>query len=208
MLPSRASALERPILRPTEMLGNVDQEVLGPYVAQSPSVLGPPLVPRLVRQDSEAVGSGAMLCHPSWTTGVGRTKASSAVSMLAWTHLQDMKVIVSRMSARVPFRPQRRPKHNQVLRDACVDDVHAPHGAAGVVKDPFVFVRADTGLDRDLIGEWRDRDVCGPVGRAEGADDVVDGAGCAVGVLCECFLEEDFNGLRGEDVEVGLVNCQ
>jgi len=52
------------------------------------------------------------------------------------------------MQPRMPLRAQRRPKYNEVLRDARVNDVHCTHRPARIVEHPF----AGIGVDGDLSG--------------------------------------------------------
>ena len=124
------------------------------------------------------------------------------LARLDLAYLEDMEVIVRCVAARVTFGTQRRAENDQILRDTRVDEVHAPHGAAGVVEDPFVLVRRNAGLDRGFVGERARGDVLRAVGRTQRGDDVVDCGGCAVGVLRQSFLEENVHVFWVEDVEV------
>lgn len=74
---------------------------------------------------------------------------------------QNIEVVVRGVHARVSLRPERRPKDDQVLSDARVDDVHRAHGAACVVEHPLGRV----GVERDSRGG---------VGGGEVGDDVLD----------------------------------
>lgn len=51
--------------------------------------------------------------------------------------LEDVEVVVGRVPAAVALGAQRRAKDDQVLGDAGVDDVHATHGAPGIVEHPL-----------------------------------------------------------------------
>lgn len=73
---------------------------------------------------------------PLLDEGMGRVRPLLA--------LEDIEVVVGRVPAAVALGAQRRAKDDQVLGDAGVDDVHAPHGAARVVEHP-------------LRWEWRNR---------------------------------------------------
>lgn len=75
---------------------------------------------------------------------------------------------------------------DQVLGDAGVDDVHAPHGAAGVVEEPLLIV-VDVALGAHL--------------RAELVDDELDDGSGVVAVSCEGPQLKIVQLVRLEDVE-------
>lgn len=56
---------------------------------------------------------------------------------------KDVEIIISSMQPRMSLRAERRPKDNEVLSDARVDDVHPAHRAACVAEDPFGRVGVD-----------------------------------------------------------------
>ena len=50
---------------------------------------------------------------------------------------EDMEVVVCRVAACVALCSQRGAEDDQVFGDGCVDDVHASHGATGIVEQPL-----------------------------------------------------------------------
>jgi hypothetical protein len=48
--------------------------------------------------------------------------------------LQDMEIIICRMSPSMPFRAYRCTEKNEVFCDGGVDEVHGSHCAAGIVE--------------------------------------------------------------------------
>lgn len=113
-----------------------------------------------------------------------------------------MKIIIRRMPPRMSLRPQRRPKHNQILRNTRMNKVHTPHRTTSVIEDPFVLVWTHSRLDAGIIWEGGRGDVAGSVGLLERGDDVVYCCCCGIWVEGEGFLEEDVHVARVEDVEV------
>jgi hypothetical protein len=132
--------------------------------------------------------------------------------------LEDVEVVVRRVPARVSLGAQRRAEHDQVLGHARVQDVHAAHGAAGVVEDPLGRERRDL-LRRALLrrerregrrrgrvrGEWVRRHVR-RVRAPQARGDVVHDAGGRVGVQLDGLAHEGVHVARREDVESLLLH--
>ena len=57
--------------------------------------------------------------------------------------LQDVEVIICRVSACVSLRTHGRAEDNEVFGYGRVDEVHGPHGTTGIIEEPFVFERTD-----------------------------------------------------------------
>ena len=56
---------------------------------------------------------------------------------------EDVEVVVSGVQAGVALCAERGAKHDEVLGDGGVDDVHGAHGPAGVVEHPLGRVRVE-----------------------------------------------------------------
>jgi hypothetical protein len=71
---------------------------------------------------------------------------------------EDVEVVVCGMEARVTLRAERRPKDDEVLRDARVHDVHRAHRPTRIVENPLRAVGVDRHASRARVrrGEIRD----------------------------------------------------
>ena len=104
---------------------------------------------------------------------------------------EDVEVVIGGVHTSVAFGTERRAEDDEVLRNACVDDVHRTHRAASVADDPLgrVFVQSDDG---------------GWVLRGEVGDNVGDDSVNVVRVCLDRVLGEGVEGLGIEDVPAVL----
>ena len=59
---------------------------------------------------------------------------------------EDIEVVVCSVQSSVSFRPERGTEDDEILRDACVDDVHGTHGTTSIVENPFLLIGVDSNL--------------------------------------------------------------
>ena len=104
---------------------------------------------------------------------------------------EDVEVVIGGVHTSVAFGTERRAEDDEVLRNACVDDVHRTHRAASVADDPLgrVCVQSDDG---------------GWVLRGEVGDNVGDDSVNVVRVCLDRVLGEGVEGLGIEDIPAVL----
>lgn len=105
---------------------------------------------------------------------------------------QNVKVVVGCMHTTVPFRPEGSTEDDEVFGDTRVDDVHCPHGSAGVVENPFTRVEVKSNIG-------------GGVRRGKVGGNVLDHTGEVVGMGGDGGLGELVEVVRVEDIPSVLL---
>lgn len=133
--------------------------------------------------------------------------------------LEDMEVIVRRVSSTMPLGPRRRSKEDEVLGDTRMNDEHAPHRSSRIVPHPFLPVgrvgtveggRSGEGVGRGGEGGagWGEGesgvDGVGGVSLGEGGEDGREDGGGVVGVRGDGVLAESVEGRSVKDVPAFL----
>ena len=104
---------------------------------------------------------------------------------------EDVEVVIGGVHTSVSFGTERRAEDDEVLRNACVDDVHRTHRAASVADHPLgrVGVQSD---DRRRVF------------RGEVGDDVGDNSVDVIRMCLDRVLSKGMEGLGIEDIPAVL----
>lgn len=68
---------------------------------------------------------------------------------------QNVEIVIGGVNASMTLSAEGGPEDDEVLRDACVDDIHGAHGAPSVAENPFGRVDVES----NLVGWVRLRQV-------------------------------------------------